>query len=447
MVGIGGIGMSALAQLFAGQGAVVLGSDRSEQPTTKLLREKGVDVLIGHSASHVPEDTDVLVYSDAVVEGSDGYAERVRGRELGVPEMNYFEALGRAAEGKRVVSVSGTNGKTTTTAMIAKILIDAGCDPTVVVGSIVSEWGSNFRPSTHSGKSHSKTDSESSQDIFVVEACEYRAHFLNFHPEVFVITNIELEHTDYYTSLSHIEQTFGEAIANMVPQGTLVANTQDISVKRAIASCPEELEGGADTGRSVVDYTKEQVPELLLPGEFNRDNARAAKAAAQTIAPHIAEGRIDASLATFRGTWRRFEYKGVTRGGATLYDDYAHHPTAVAKTIAAAREKFPNKKIAVIFHPHLYSRTRDLWAGFVDALASADEVYILPVFAAREQHDPSVSAEALAQAISNQGTPARSLSGLDGAANVLASLSSDTVAFTMGAGDVYRASEQALREK
>ena len=264
MVGIGGIGMSALAQLFARQGARVLGSDRAKQPTTALLEEKGIEVLIGHSASHVPEETSMLVYSDAVVEGSSGYAERVRGRELGIPEMNYFEALGQAAEGKRVIAISGTHGKTTTTAMIAKLLIDAGEDPTVVVGSIAADLGNtNFR----AGES----------DLFVVEACEYRGHFLNFYPDVFVITNIELDHTDYYTDLSHIERTFGEAVAKVSPGGVVITNPGNASIERALSGQEVRL----------VDYTQEEVPTLHVPGEFNKENARAAKAAVKAVVPHI----------------------------------------------------------------------------------------------------------------------------------------------------------------
>jgi UDP-N-acetylmuramate--alanine ligase len=399
MVGIGGIGMSALAQLFLHQGARVSGSDRSLSPTTEMLKNRGIEVLIGQSASHVPEDAQILIYSDAVPHD---HEERVRGRELGIPELSYFEALGRVAEGKRVVAISGTHGKTTTTAMLGKILIDTGCDPTVIVGSIVSEWGSNFR----AGNS----------DLFVVEACEYRKHFLVFNPEVLVITNIEWDHTDFFKTADEFVAAF------------------------------EEVKKKAKVVIDVSFYGKESVPELLVPGEFNKDNARAAKAAARAVAPHISDTAIDTALASFRGTWRRFEFKGKTAHGAEVYDDYAHHPTEMKRTLEAAREKFPNKKLVVFFHPHLYSRTRDLFAGFVSALAAADRVYILPVFAAREAFDPSVSNEALAEAINKKGGHAAAVADMEETAKKITELGSDTVAFTMGAGDVYKAGEMALKK-
>jgi len=398
MVGIGGIGMSALAQLYASRGASVCGSDRDESPTTRLLREKGIEVYIGHVASQVPEDAQMLVYSDAVPGEN---AERVRGRELGIPELNYFEALGRAAEGKRVVAVAGTHGKTTTTAMLGKILTDAGVGPTVIVGSIVSQFGGNFVAGT--------------SDIFVVEACEYRRHFLTFHPEVLVITNIEFDHTEYLKNFEDVKAAFDEAKA----QAQQVITSEQ--------------------------YKKEKVPELLLPGEFNKENARAAKASVHAIAPHISDKQIDASLAAFAGTWRRFEYKGRTPNNVDIYDDYAHHPTAIAKTIDAAREKFPDKKIVVAFHPHLFSRTRDLFDDFSSALAKADLAYILPVYAAREAFDGGVSNEALAEAVNKKGGHASAVSGIDETTQKLTELGGNTVAFTMGAGDVYKAGEIALK--
>lgn len=400
MVGVGGIGMSALAQLYQHEGARVTGSDRSEQPTTQMLEKKGIPVFIGSHADNVPKDAELLVYSDAITEGSEGYVERQRAQELGISQMSYFEALGKVADGKKTIAVAGTNGKTTTTAMLAKILIDAGLDPTVVVGSIVSEWGSNFR----AGKS----------DLFVVEACEYKNHFLKFHPDVLVITNVELEHTDFFKSLADVEAAFAEARSQA---GVVVEQVQ---------------------------YKNESVPELLVPGEFNQDNARAAKAAAKVVARGLTDAVIDASLASFRGTWRRFEYKGKTMGGADLYDDYAHHPTSIVKTIQAAREKFPGKQVVVFFHPHLYSRTRDLFDGFVAALKTADQVYVLPVFAAREPHDASVSNEALARAIQKNGGKAEAVGGMEEVTEKIKSFGAGALVFTMGAGDVYKAGEAAL---
>lgn len=397
MIGIGGIGMSALAQLYAHEGAVVTGSDRSEQPTTQMLEKKGITVFIGNHADNVPTDAVLLVYSAAVPSEN---AERVRGHELHIPEMNYPEALGQATKGKRLIAVVGTHGKTTTTAMIGKMLEDAGKDPTVVVGSVVPEWHSNFR--------------SGSSDIFVVEACEYRKHFLAFHPEVLVVTNIEWDHTDFYKTETEFIAAFDEV----------------------------KSQAGRVIDASV--YQATSVPELLLPGSFNQDNARAAKAGVMALCPDIDEAVLDESLKSFKGTWRRFEYKGKTAAGADVYDDYAHHPTAIEKTIQAAREKFPGKQIVVFFHPHLYSRTRDLFDGFVQALKTVDQVYVLPVFAAREPHDVSVSNEALAQAIQKNGGTAEAIGGMEEVTEKITSFGAETIVFTVGAGDVYKAGERAL---
>lgn len=398
MVGIGGIGMSALAQLYAAAGVEVSGSDREESPTTQMLESKGIPVAIGADAANVPADARSLVYSDAVAAE---HPERAAAQARGLEQMSYFEALGEVSRGKRVIAVSGTHGKTTTTAMIGKVLEDGGADPTVVVGSIVPQWGSNFR----AGNS----------DLFVVEACEYRNHFLTFTPDVLVITNIELDHTDFFANLGEVQAAFNEA-----------AQSAKVVIRAE-------------------QYSKESVPELLLPGVFNRDNAKAAKAAVKALGLSIEDEIIDASLCAFKGTWRRFEHKGTLPGGAELYDDYAHHPTAISKTIEAARQTFTGKKIVVFFHPHLYSRTRDLFADFAQALATADEAYILPVYAAREKPDPSFDHAALADATNSKGGHARALADFLETTNLLRTLESNTVAFTMGAGDVYKAGEAALK--
>ena len=416
-VGIGGIGMSALAQLYCTQGMRVSGSDRSASVVTKLLTEKGAEVHIGHDARQVPHDCTLLVYSDAVPEDNE---ERIRARELGARELSYFEALGEATKEGVSIVVSGTHGKTTTTAMLAKVLIENGKNPTVIAGSILSEYGSNFVAGKH--------------DLFVIEGCEYRRHFLELHPDVLVINNIELDHTDYFTDLDDMKSAFRELIARMPEKGVIVANTADQHVSEVVG-------GAAQAVESTVGVA---IPELLARGEYNQDNARAAKAAASTAFPDLTESAVDASLATFSGTWRRFEFKGETESGAMVFDDYAHHPTAVAKVLSMLRKEYVDKKHVVVFHPHLYSRTKEFFNEFVDALAEAEEVILLPIFAAREAHDPTVSSEVLVEAINYKGGNARYCKDFTDAEMYLQEKEADTLILTMGAGDVYLLGEQLL---
>ena len=418
-VGIGGIGMSALAQLFKHRGKEVSGSDREASPTTELLAKKGIQVWVGHDQCHIPADTELLIYSDAVPAEN---AERVRAREMKIPQTSYFEALGEVSASMRTIAVSGTHGKTTTTGMLAKILQIAGKEPTAIVGSIVQDFGSNFLP----GKG----------DLFVVEACEYRDHLLELSPEILVITNIELDHTDFFPSLSALQHTFRAAVERVPEHGVIVANPSDPTVAAVL--------GGAKA--PIIDYTTQTVPKTQLLGEFNAMNARAAKAAARAAFPHVQEEYTDKALLNFKGSWRRFEHKGETPDGALVYDDYAHHPTAVEKTIEAAKEKFSDKKIVVAFHPHLYSRTRDFMDGFAKALSRADEVVLAPIYAAREEPIEGVTSEKLAEKINVLGTPAQSFASLAEVRDALLAISNKLQAtgllITMGAGDIYRVAEQ-----
>ncbi len=430
MVGIGGIGMSALAQLYQARGLCVVGSDRDASIVTDMLLGKGIEVHIGHDAVNVPADIDLLVYSDAVPEDS---VERVFARSHGIPELSYFRALGDATEAGTSVVVSGTHGKTTTTAMLAKVLTDTGHNPTVICGSVMSEYGSNFR----AGRS----------DLFVIEGCEYRRHFLHLHPRILVINNIELDHTDYYKNLADMQDAFHAAAATVPREGAVVADT-DSSVVTAM------LTGLA---ARIVPYQHVHVPELTVPGTFNQMNARAAKAAARALDPALDDADIDRALAGFRGTWRRFEYKGTTKEGVPVCDDYAHHPTAIRATLEMARTTFSGKHLVVVFHPHLYSRTRDLMDAFAQALALADEVLLAPIYPAREEPIPGVTSEVLGDKVRALGTPARAYASLDA---ILADLgttpypllstppvatatpsSAGLLIITMGAGDVYRVAE------
>ena len=414
-IGIGGIGMSALAQYFKDQDVVVTGSDREESPVTELLEKKGMRIVIGQKAENVPTGADMAVYSDAVPEDN---LERARARELGIPQLSYFEMLGGVSKGKKTVAVAGTHGKTTTTGMLAKILGDAGASPTAVVGSIVKDFGSNYL--------------HGDSDIFVVEACEYRDHLLELSPHVLVITNLEWDHTDYFPSLEALQDTFRKAIDKVPAEGIIVTDPNNRNI------APLLRQGYAGQAR-IIDYTKEPAYELRLLGEFNQNNARAAAAAARAVLPSITDSIIAESLEAFQGTWRRFEYKGKTANGADVYDDYAHHPTAVKETLKALRAK-TNGKIIVAFHPHLYSRTRDLLNEFATSFRDADKAFIAPIYAAREVDDGTISSEILAERIRATGIDATALD-LDVIEKKLADAEKGDTVITMGAGDIYKVAD------
>ncbi|OIO50853.1 UDP-N-acetylmuramate--L-alanine ligase [Candidatus Kaiserbacteria bacterium CG_4_9_14_3_um_filter_50_16] len=418
LIGIGGVGMSALAQYFKDQEVIVTGSDRSESLVTELLEKRGIQVVIGQKAENVPVDADIVVYSDAV---QDNNLERVRARELGIPQLSYFAMLGKVSEGKKTIAIAGTHGKTTTTGMLAKILKDAGASPTAIVGSIVKDFGSNYL--------------HGDSDFFVVEACEYRDHLLELTPQVLVITNLELDHTDWFPSLAAIQETFRKAIARVSESGVIVTNPHDASVAPLLASAKAE----------VIDYTKEPEYVLRLPGEFNQDNASAAAATALAVLPSISDATIAQSLATFHGTWRRFEYKGKSVNGADVYDDYAHHPTAVRETLHALRGRTKGR-IIVAFHPHLYSRTRDLLDEFATAFRDADKVFIAPIFAARETDDGTISNEMLAERIRAMGTNAIALDSFDAIESALNEVGEGDIIMTMGAGDIYKVADSLVRK-
>lgn len=417
MVGIGGIGMSALAQYLLDQGIEVTGSDRDTSPVTELLGSKGISVSLVQHAANVPLDADLIVYSEAVWEDN---PERLRAKELGIPQRSYFHILGEASESKHTVAVAGTHGKTTTTGMLARILRDAGVSPTAIIGSLVRDFGSNYLP----GES----------DWFVVEACEYKRDFLTLSPEVLVITNIELDHTDYYQDLADVQDAF-RTLAQKVPaHGTIIAD----------ASHPNVIPVLEGLSARIIDYTHEAAYDMRFPGEYNRMNARAAASASKVVVPSIEEEAIRVSLAAFEGTWRRFEYKGKTMRGAEVYDDYAHHPTAVRKTITELRAK-TSGNVYVAFHPHLFSRTRDLLEDFATAFRGADRVLIAPIYAARESDDGTVSSALVAQRIQENGVAAEAASMEEIHRILDTEPGPGDIVMTMGAGDIYRVADQLVK--
>lgn len=416
-IGIGGIGMSALARFFVHEGKQVSGSDRAESIITEKLGKLGVELFFKQEANNITPDIDMIVYTEAMPED---HEEMVAARALGVPMMNYFAALGLVANDYYLIAVAGTHGKTTTTAMLADVFEDAGLDPTVIVGSLRSKTGSNFR----AGKSK----------YAIVEACEYKRDFLYLKPDILVITNLEFEHVDYYKDLGDVENAFHEFAQAVPEEGFIVADTSNTSMKTI-------LEGVKAT---VVDYRSEIDLTLRLkqPGIHNVLNAAVAKAVGNLVGIEVTEA--SKTLENFAGTWRRFEYKGDfvnDFGKVPVYDDYGHHPTEIKATMAGMREKYPNRHLTIVFQAHLYTRTREFFTEFVDVLAKADRVIVLPIYRARNEDTSGVSSEELVEAIKQKGTEAIYFETHEAAALKVKEITQkDGVVLVMGAGDVTEVS-------
>lgn len=415
-IGIGGIGMSALARFFVHEKKVVSGSDRSPSAITAKLEEEGVTFYEGQVASNITSDIELIVYTEAM---SHEQEEMVAAKALGVPMVNYFEALGMVANPYHLIAIAGSHGKTTTTAMVTDVLEETGLDPTAIIGSLRSKTGSNFRP----GKSK----------YAVVEACEYKRDFLHLKPEVLVITNIEYEHVDYYKNLEDVQDAF-RTIAESVPEtGFVIADTTSPTVIPVLKNIKA----------TVVDYRQFFDINLSLhkPGMHNRLNAAAALAVASVLG--VEESEAKTALENFAGTWRRFEYKGTflagERGAIPVFDDYGHHPTEIAATLAGAREMYPDRHITLVFQSHTYSRTHELFADFVQVLAKADSVFMLPIYAAREENTFGVTSEQLAEALHKEGKTAEVFETHGGLAErVKEVVPKGGVVVVMGAGDVTK---------
>ncbi|MEK9167753.1 MAG: Mur ligase domain-containing protein [Patescibacteria group bacterium] len=414
-IGIGGIGVSALARMMLLEKKKVSSSDITPSLVTERMERLGAKVHIGHKEKNLPKEVDIVVYSPAV-QGSN--PELMAARARGVPTYSYPEALGLISKGKYTIAVSGTHGKTTTTAMIAEILIDAKKSPTVVIGSFLKKEKDNFV----AGKS----------DVFVVEACEYRRSFLNLSPKILVITNIDADHLDYYGNLAGVQKGFAEMVAKVPKNGFIVCDPGNTKVKPAIEK----------TKARIIDYTKEKlVVTLPVSGEHNRENARAALAVARLAS--VDTKKAGESLAHFHGTWRRMEYKGKTRRGVIVYDDYGHHPTEVRRTLQGFRERHKKDRIIVVFQPHLYSRTKLLLKDFAKGFGAVDEAVIADIYAAREVDDGTIHARDLAAKI---GKNARYIGGSGAISAYLEKhLKKGNILITMGAGDVHKVGDGLLR--
>ena len=424
--------MSALAKWFLQEGVAVSGSDVHLSPITHDLETRGAKIYSGHAGTNLAESIDLLIYSPAV---PDTNLERVSARERGIPERTNFEVLGEISKLFSTIVVSGTNGKSTTTAMLGLMLEAAGYDPTVLVGSLVPGFkDGNYR---HGGGR-----------FFVVEGCEYRANMLQLHPEMIVLTNIEEDHLDYYRDLTHIQETFQTFVDKLKGQGMVVVNADDAG--SAVLNVSRPVTYGSDRSNTTYAFTQRKTAmgsqtvqtnvgelELQIPGEFNVYKALAAMSAAMELGvPFETCRRV---LKDFSGIWRRFERVGVWKG-ADIISDYGHHPSSIKQTVEATREFFPSRRIVLCYQPHQHDRTKKLFEEFVEVLPLADHLVLTEIYdvAGRSQvHD--VSSKDLVDVISKNdpGKDVRYAQDLSAAESHLREIVQlGDVVLIMGAGDI-----------
>jgi len=431
-IGIGGIGISALAKYYLEKGNEISGSDLASSEITKALEKKGAKIFIGkHQAKNLPKDVDLVVYSRAIPKDN---PELLAARSYKLEVKSYPQALGKLTKKYFTIAVSGSHGKGTTTAMISFILIKAGLDPTVILGTKLREFGdSNCRI----GESN----------YLVIEADEYRASFFNYWPRIIVLTNIEKEHMDYFKNLNHILETYKEYISHLPEEGLLVANKDDENIRHV--TCDMKYV----TFYSLEQKEAEKLRNVLkIPGDHNIYDALAALTAARFL--KIPDRTSFEALAEYQGAWRRFEIHRVicNTKPITVVSDYAHHPTEIDVTLKAVREKFPKKKIWVVFQPHQYQRTYYLFNEFVEVLkrASLDRLIVTDIYdvAGREEKKikKQVSSEKLVQSINKKN--AIYVPSIEETTNYLKkSLQGEEVVVIMGAGTIYRAVERLIDKK
>ncbi|HUF27139.1 MAG TPA: UDP-N-acetylmuramate--L-alanine ligase [Gemmatimonadaceae bacterium] len=438
-VGIAGAGMSALAELFARRGARVTGCDAGSAGTDDLVRA-GISAVRGHDPSHVA-GARALVVSSAIPRD---HPELAAARAAGIPIVRRAEALGEAVAGDELVAIAGTHGKTTTTVMTTEALRSAGLAPTGVVGGRVPAWGGNL--------------STGGDRVFVVEADEYDRSFLALAPTVAVVTNIEADHLDIYRDLDDIRGAFTQFVSGARKivlcaddpgaAGLAVPNAAE-ALRYGIESADARLvardvraDGEATRFDIVFDGEAEGSASLRVPGEHNVLNALAALAAGIGLGAGV--GAMLPGLESFTGVERRFQRLGVIRG-VTVVDDYAHHPTEIRATLAAARAAFPGRRVIAAFQPHLFSRTRDFAGDFGKALSLADALYLTEIYPAREQPIPGVTAEVIAAAVRASGGIVAWRGDRSNLAAALAgSVRDGDVVLTIGAGDVTRTGPELL---
>lgn len=404
-IGIGGIGVSALARICLLMGKKVTGSDMRESVVTTSLQSLGAQVFLNHSAKNIISGVDLIVYTEDVNPTSSGYVELSEAKERGIDTLKYSEALGSLVNEYYGIGVTGTNGKSTTTAILGLILEEADFDPMVVLGSRLATINESKEFIGNVRFGHGKH--------FVFEADEYHRHMLDSRPKAVVLTNIEADHLDYYKDLDDIKSAFKQFIEHIPTEGFVIYNADDhnaAEVCLSSSSCNKVSYGMKNLKANYIatDVLVENQQQIFnvtgngknlgqfrlsIPGEYNLMNALGAIAAAAEMG--VETDAIKRALDKFAGIWRRFEIVGKLEG-KLIISDYAHHPTGISVILAAAKQFYPGKKVLLVFQPHQKHRTKALFNEFTRALSGADQLIITEIFSvAGREKDPDLKISSL----------------------------------------------------
>ena len=375
-VGIGGIGVSALARYFLAQNWAVSGSDLQDSSITQELRREGIKTLIGHDKAHLGPEVGLVIHSQAIPLQN---PELVEARHLNIPIATYPEALGALTAEHKTIAVAGSHGKSTTTALIAKILIEAGFDPTVIVGTKLRDFGNkNFRLG--------------GSNWLVIEADEYREAFRHYEPDTLVITNVDREHLDYYRNLQSVQKAFLNFAGNLKDGGIMVANNDDPGLRAIKSEFPAGTIWYSLQSRVHLKLIARLEKALKILGGFNLSNSLAAALAARSLG--IDDNDILRAVSSYRGAWRRMEYKGAIRIAGhkiKVFDDYAHHPTEIKATLSALREHSPKAQLICVFQPHQLHRLKVLFNDFRESFDKVDALILLDAYKVTGRDAPALS--------------------------------------------------------
>lgn len=429
-IGIGGIGISAVARMMLHEGKIVTGQDMQGGEIVDELLRLGIQVKIGQSYENIPEDADLIVYTIAIDTYDRELAEKIK-TQTKIPTRSYPQMLDTISRDKYTIAVSGTHGKTTTTAMIAQILGDDGKDPSVIVGSLIKK-SDGTRSNFIYGKSK----------YLVVEACEYRRSFLNINPKILVITNIDEDHLDYYKDIEDIKNAFHEMAMKIEADGYVICNPNDKNIADVIKGIKAKVINWEEFYNSEL--------KLRIPGIHNKKDAAAAVAAAASL--EISKEIAEKYVVNFPGTWRRFEFKGKLSNEVLIYDDYAHHPVEITSTLEGFRELYSKEngwKLTVVFQPHLFSRTKLLLNDFAQSFKDADKVLILPIYYAREVDDGTISSNVLMSEINKYSNNSQAFSSFEELEKYLEvqilGMGDKDIIVTMGAGEAFKVGDFLLK--